>query len=365
MKKIVFCTLRNNKGPIGGPGGVLFMQKNVIGDNINGIPCEYQFNICDWNIKPFHLAVILNQILFFFKYLFCKNTYFITNDVDQADVLALMGKQYSLIFHHQGPIVQELLNLGRKMGKSQINQRKSIERYAFINSRTLHFPSSGALEMYFDNQYASCNKKEVQIGAPLYNIIVPQPIKMPKETDLLKESNVVTLFSAGTLTPAKGQDHTIKFIEEALRFFNKPVRYIIVGKGPMKDELLTNLNGLKEKHNSFKYYYYETLPHDDVMYIHSISDVYIMLHRISIFDIATLEAISNNCMVILSKVGGNIDFNKNNNIVFAEDFLRHPFALTSEIIESYKKKNLDVFEKYFSQEAYRKQYSDLLKIVTI
>ena len=220
MKQIVFCTLRNDKGSIGGPGGVLYMQKKVIGDNINGLPCKYQFNICKWNIKPFHLAVVINQLLFFFKYLFCKNTYFITNDIDQADILAFMGKPYSLIFHHQGPIIQEQMNFGHKMGILQIKLRKMIERYAFVKARTLHFPSSGALEMYFENQYASCKKEEVKIGSPMYNIIVPQPIKRPSKTDLIKDSRVITMFSAGTLTLAKGQVLTIKFIADYIKFFD-------------------------------------------------------------------------------------------------------------------------------------------------
>lgn len=44
-----------------------------------------------------------------------------------------------------------------------------------------------------------------------------------------------------------------------------------------------------------------------------------MLHRISIFDFATLEAMSQHSAVILSKIGGNLDFNMNSNVIFAED----------------------------------------------
>lgn len=44
-----------------------------------------------------------------------------------------------------------------------------------------------------------------------------------------------------------------------------------------------------------------------------------MLHRISIFDFATLEAMSQHSAIILSKIGGNLDFDMNSNIIFAED----------------------------------------------
>lgn len=43
-KKIIFTTLRNNKGATGGPGGVLFLQMTTLGNERNGIPCEYHFN---------------------------------------------------------------------------------------------------------------------------------------------------------------------------------------------------------------------------------------------------------------------------------------------------------------------------------
>ena len=45
IKQIIFCTLRDNRGATGGPGGVLYIQKNALGNEINKIPCKYQFNI--------------------------------------------------------------------------------------------------------------------------------------------------------------------------------------------------------------------------------------------------------------------------------------------------------------------------------
>lgn len=43
IKQIIFCTLRDNRGATGGPGGVLYIQKNVLGNEINKVPCKYQF----------------------------------------------------------------------------------------------------------------------------------------------------------------------------------------------------------------------------------------------------------------------------------------------------------------------------------
>ena len=69
IKEIVFLTLRDNKGATGGPGGVLFLQKQMLGEKLLGIPCKYQFNILAGNLGK--LKNILNKILFFFKYC-CK-----------------------------------------------------------------------------------------------------------------------------------------------------------------------------------------------------------------------------------------------------------------------------------------------------
>ena len=41
IKQIIFCTLRDNRGATGGPGGVLYIQKNVLGNEINKVPCKY------------------------------------------------------------------------------------------------------------------------------------------------------------------------------------------------------------------------------------------------------------------------------------------------------------------------------------
>ena len=60
--------------------------------------------------------------------------------------------------------------------------------------------------------------------------------------------------------------------------------------------------------------------------------------------------------IILSKVGGNVDFDKNNNIIFAEDIYSGKILLKSIDLESLKERNFQVFVEYFSKEAFIKQY---------
>ena len=271
-----------------------------------------------------------------------------------------MRKKYSLIFHNQGPLIQEYINFGMTKNRLKIFFFKKLERYAFVNAISLHFPSNGACETYFNNQYACCKKNEVRLASPLFNIILPTIVEESKQIVLKKDDSCVTLFSVGTLTQAKGQDRTIQFLARIIEQFEKPIRYVLVGNGPLKKSLLFALDEIKKEKKCFNYYYYESLKHEDVMYLHYISDIYIMLHRISIFDIATLEAMSQNSMIILSKTGGNIDFNKDNNIFYADDYQANDFKFTSNLIDVYKEKTRYVFNNFFSKEAFINQYVVLI-----
>lgn len=361
-KNIIFCTFRDNKGATGGPGGVLFLQKEVLGNEISGLKCIYKFNSFCGGGK---INSLLNIMSFFFECLFSKGNYYFTHDINSGLILGLLGKRYSMVYHNQGPMLEEKFNMGNKTGKLQASFIKFSERISFKNAITLHFPSNGAAKMYFDSKYASCNRDEVNLSPPLYNIIIP--VGKPKNIDfeLEVDKTTLTFFSLGTLTKAKGQDLSVDFISNFLVYYKEPVRYIIVGKGPLKEQIINKLDELKKIHHNFKYYYYESLPHNIVMYIHSISDVYIMLHRISIFDFATLEAMSQSSAIILSKVGGNPEFNYCNNVMFAEDAIENMEAFSKTDFEHLKIKNKETFDRYFSKDAFRRQYEEFVNNIVL
>lgn len=354
IKKIVFCTLRPNKGATGGPGGVLYLQKSILGDSINEIPCEYRFNKV--TIKPWILNEWINKIIFFLILIFERNTYYFTHDIETGDLLARLGKSYSMIFHHQGPVLREQTNLGYKRPKWRKIIMAKHERNAFLHANTLHFPSNGAAEMYFGDDMANCKRNEVNVKPALYNIIPQVTPCENEELNIKRDNNVITLFSLGTLTEAKGQDLTIDFICRHVNDFGKPIRFILVGKGPLKNELIQKLEELKKIIPSFSYSYIEAVSHDAVMYLHSISDIYIMLHRISIFDFATLEAMSQSSAIILSKVGGNVDLNMKDNIIFAEDVDNKSCDISIVNWNDMQRLNKQVFDEKFSKEAFVKQY---------
>lgn len=356
-KQIIFSTLRDNKGATGGPGGVLYMLKETIGDNINNrLSCKYEFNAISKNIRGKNL---FNKIIFAVKAFIRKNSYYVVHDIDAAYILAKLKIKYSLIYHNQGPITQEALNFGVKLTESKIEKNKKKEKIAFTNAVSLHFPSIGASNMYFTNKYKACELNETNIKEPLYNTIPNSSLK--KIDELKKDNDILTLFSLGTLTLAKGQDNVTNFIESLLKKSKLPVRYIIVGNGPLKETLINRLDKLVSLYPSFNYYYKEKLSHPEVMYIHSISDIYIMLHRLSIFDFATLEAMSQNTAIVLSPIGGNIDFDKESNIIYvSNNFEEGVQKLIKTDINLLKEKNRNVFETYFSIDAFKNEYIKMI-----
>lgn len=358
IKKIVFCTLRDNLGATGGPGGVLYMQKIILGNSIEGLPCEYWFNPISSKVTK--LTKILNPLIIGVKALFTTNAFFIVHDVKAGCIMSLLKKKYSIIHHQQGPCQEERINLGAKRGVISTSLLNWEERCSFTGAMSVHFPSSGAADMYFDSKYATCKKYEVKIGKPLYNVIPKTDVN--NDCPVKKAPNALTFFSLGTLTKAKGQDNTIKFMETFATIYSKPIQYIIVGKGPLKDGILTDLNKIKKNHANFTFTYIESLPHDKVMAIHKMADVYIMLHRISIFDFATLEAMSQNTAIVLSPIGGNIDFNKENNVLYVGDkYVQSAKELSSMDVEQMKESNYKVFSNYFSEKAFREQYEVLIQ----
>ena len=359
-KRIIFYAYRDDRGPLGGPGGVLYLQNRILGTKFEGIPIKYRFRskkkLFRQRIKSFYKGAIL-QI--FANELFKSDTYYICNEIGTAFALALLKRDYSLIYHQQGPIVEELTNFGVNFKLLRKPALKIIERIAFKNAKSVHFPSKGAENMYFNSPFRTCNRDEVNVGKVLHNTIDIK--KYPAFIE--KDPSKLTFLSVGTLTTAKGQDLSLDFMDDLLKKCNKPIRYIVVGVGPLRAQIVNKGSELQNKYPNFEFIYRDRLPHNEIMRLNEISDIYLMMHRISIFDLATLEAMSKSSAVILSDVGGNSDFNVEDNII-----LVNPNNYTSAIdkflnsdIEQLKEKNKEVFDKYFSNAAFKNSYLELLE----
>ena len=157
-------------------------------------------------------------------------------------------------------------------------------------------------------------------------------------------------------------DRHPKFFEELLKTTDKKIRYIMVGKGLLESGIIKSLNKLKKTFKNFDFIHIPYCTYPQIQYLQNISDIYLMLHRISVFDLATLEVMRKGKCIILSNVGGNIEFNKDNNILFFEnDYSKTVQSLQKVDIIEIGKKNKKVYEMYFSPENFKNSYLKLIE----
>ena len=359
---------RNNKGATGGPGGVLCLQKKLLGTEYQDIPLVYKFKNTRRffsRLKGLYLGAFIQV---FTRESFKLGNYYICNDIGTAFALACLHKKYSLIYHNQGPILEENHNFKTILTPRQKKRLLTVEKYAFKNAKSVHFPSKGAEDMFFNSPFRSIDKKNVNCGMVLPNTILEceSCFEYPIVEGIKPEPQKLTLLSVGTLTEAKGQDQVLDFLDIFLEIYQESVRYIVVGQGPLKENIVKKGQQLEEQYSNFQFIYIPRLNHTDILKLNFISDVYIMLHRLSIFDLATLEAMSQSSEIVLSDVGGNIDFNVENNVILVSpvNYMAAAIKLANSNVKELKALNYKVFSNYFSPNNFKLYYEKLLNNIT-
>ena len=353
----VHCLTFRVFAPYGGKGGgagVLSTQKVILGDKLDKMPIQYDFieeNRYSQG-RPNLWDIFAGAYFAIQKTKSESSAVYITHDYGTAFGLALMKKRYAMICHAQGPNLEERLNYGFKTNFWERIIVKFCEGYAFRHATQMCFPSAGAREYYFSSKYRSCNKSQVKLGPIMYNTLYADAY--PKEvTGLKREDGILTFLSVGQLTVAKGIDRCVDFFEELLNKDNtRKIRYIIVGDGILCDEIIAKFDKLRKKYGNFSYLHYKRLSYNEISYVQDISDVYIMLQRISIFDLATLEVMKKSKAIILSNVGGNPEFNKKNNIILYDNKEQAVREFLSKNISELGKLNKYVYDNYFSPKCF-------------
>lgn len=363
--KNIHCITHRAEFPNGGAGGggaVLSCMRYVIGNTIPDI--RYTFRTenkfsQDWECE---LADLWGAIQFVFDNIKDETvTAYITHDYGTAFGLYLLGKKYVYVSHLQGPRVEEKTNFGENFSfvtKKIINY---CEKKAFENAYCVCFPSMGAYKYYCQSSYKPIAPNKFKLGPILYNTLYAYP--EPEEIHgINKKNESLTFLSVGQLTIAKGMDRQTAFFEKLLKNTTKNIRYILVGSGPLKNNILNDLDSLKIQYNNFNYVYIEKCTYPQMQYLQDISDIYLMLHRISIFDLTTLEVMNKSKCVILSNVGGNSEFNKNDNIILVEDenYNKAVDEFCTKDIQELGKQNKKVYDEHFSNEKFIERYSNLI-----
>jgi glycosyltransferase involved in cell wall biosynthesis len=349
------------KKPGGGPIGAINMQKKYLGDKFYNFAIEYPYYQYQFDKELIFnkYCYIINPVNAVNKIVKSnRNTIYIANDIFSAFALYVLGKKYCLIFHGQGDIVQEWSLWGRVLSEKEKVIIREIECITIKNACLVSFPSIGAKE-YFEQ---SLNKfPKFNNGMPLYNTVFDFPV--PESIGNIKqEESKITFLSIGQFTWLKGMDRIPEFIEQYINYTGKNVRWIVVADGILKEKVAKKMR-LLEKTGKVEYINIDyKISHAQVFYLLSICNVYLMLHRVSIFDFSTLEAMYCNKAIILTDIPGNDEFNKENNIMLVKDTIE--WITVCDYIENsiyYGNENKRIYNKHFSESPFIHRYSDFFE----
>ncbi len=388
--RIVSCAFRKyvspTNGTTGGPGSVLAIQKHLFGDLYRNIPLTYLFSPTAQTFKyPPEFMAKIKDFVPSLQANYCAATYiqcmvnmlkrsshktellFVCHDVGSAYGAFLCGLKYVLIFHSQGCLVHEQRSYNFKLSESDVKLLNSMEEVVFKNAEKVYFPSKGAKDAFVKTTSMNCEViKFAQV--PLYNTIF-DPSDTYKGINVLNKLNLHSFnrettdvfLSIGDFCTNKGQDQIPSFLQEYAKRSKRKIYWIGIGNS-INSELYENLKSEQNEWLFDSTLIGKRTDHDSLLALLDLADYYIMFQRYSIFDLATLEAMQAGKGLVMSNIGGNIDVNKENNVVLVDS--DNITAAVNEVLSRSKKEfgeqNKNVFYKYFSPDSFFKAYTEML-----
>lgn len=385
--EVISCAFRKHepkKGLTGGPNGVLATEREVFGNIYHGMRMRYLFHSVDV-VYPEHLERALKGLSFMVRinfyaayYLeYCVNSWsrlssstdflFVCHDLGFAYAAYLRGCKYVLIWHTQGSMINERESFGEVLSERDKEILNELEKTVFENAEAVYFPSEGAKESYIKTAYIDTSKVRFA-EKPLYNTIPKKPENMNVKALLSKlelsenrKEDTDVFLSVGDFSENKGMERIPEILNRYVEKTGRNVYWIAVGS-KHKAGIFERLEEEKTKWRFQCLLKGERVDHDTLLALMEYTDYYIMMQRHSIFDLSTLEAMRAGKALILSKIGGNIELNREDNVIFVDpDNIDDAIA---RVIACDKygmgKLNRKVFDRYFSKECFFKSYAEMI-----
>lgn len=395
MRRVAFVCNFPDGGPGGGPSGVLSVLKSQIDREGGELECKFVFrpkvlSSVHAKIKqrirvrlfraPLVLLlhafgnVFLTLRLFRFR---SPETTVIAHDVYSAIRCQLVRVDYVLIYHGQGSLLNEFRSMGRSPGFLSRQWLCWLEESAFEAASYVGFPSDGARQAFLSTSEVSgpLLKKIGRESFIMWNGVSYRTWRAGRDlsgacgnlNDLsespafdlaqrVQNSNKKVFLTVSSLTHLKGVDRIPRLLSE-IKGFRESGLWVVVGDGPLRTEVEAEVVRFALETNFLPVV--GRLSHQQVQALMEISQYYVMAHRTSIFDMATLEAMEWGLVPILSPVGGNLEVNTSKNVIYTEKL----GAFRFEELEEYRARNLRAHSENFSSKAmadrYRKFVQDL------
>lgn len=284
---------------------------------------------------------------------------FFVHEPATACGLAAAGAVYSLVYHHQGSLATEQTeSFGRSLAPGALAYWSLIERIAMRAARRVYFPSLGARDAFLAS--AGISEADVgRIGPPLYNTILsPADEAGAAEADLLGSlpAGPGLFVSIGAFSPAKGLDRVPAFLADYSRLSGRPVWWLARGDGPGREQVIDAVARAGLTPRAFLVEH--RIANTTLRAILQRASGYVMLHRRSIFDLATLEALAAGCPTILSRTSGNLDFDLDHACLLVDEGAEEQAAgrLARADLTTMGAAARATFERHFSHTPYLARY---------
>ncbi|GAA5039109.1 glycosyltransferase family 29 protein [Microbacterium fluvii] len=378
-------------GKTGGPGGVLATQRVALGDSYRGARLEYLFQgegkaelrerlrveLAGLSAKVADIVIAGEAVRTDPAVLAARaegrRLLFVCHELGSAYGALLLGAPYVVVYHQQGSTLQEMRSIGRTPTPHENNAATSLEQLVLDNAVTVYFPSLGARDTYRATARIGEDSSISFADRALYNTVsavdhdapaagedvaeaVLRRLRLP-----VKDDQTDVFISVGDFNHDKGMDRVPALLQRHAAMSGRRVVWIAVGAA--SDQARFCAMEAAQKDWSFTARLVgERMTHDRLLALLDYADYYVMMHRRSIFDLATLEAMRAGKALILSPVGGNPEVDLDGNVLFVdEDTIDDACrVLGSRDRIEWGERNRRVFEQSFSLARFAERYTRML-----
>lgn len=298
------------------------------------------------------------------EFCFTDEDVFICHDfrIAKAFIRKFQFEKCAFVFHMQGSIYYEW---HAETGiESKIMRKYYNDTFSEICGRIkyLCFPSKGTEESLLDSEPSATRDVKKLEKKYLYNgVNCPDvdPGSLVRWVKEIRDIPCIKLVTVSNLNAAKAVERIPEYLD-AIKKAGISFKWILVGNGVKAMEVERQVekyelvNDLIWKRNG--------VPHDELMQLFSVTDFYILLHKYSVFDLSTLEAMHYGNIPILTPVGGNKEVIIDGNGLFVSEFKNADSFIElvrNGELESLKAKNAEIQNSEFDDIAFLHRYVEL------
>ena len=272
-----------------------------------------------------------------------------------------------LVYHQQGSLYREWEYFTGLQNAERKEEQDSLLISVLQQVAYVAFPSFGAKDSLIASEpsmepYVTCSGLAILYNGfdnPGYLEAVTPSVQ--KAIAHIHDFTGITFITVATLNAAKGVEQIPQFLA-ALRRKGINFQWIIIGDG-ITANLLQEQIDIYEINDTI-IWFREHLPHNDILSLLQYTDFYLLTHRFSIFDFATIEAMSYENVPILTPVGGNFEFIQDDNgvLLYHLDSCEElTYFIKDKSLSDLKKKNALIANTRFSEKAFLEGYLELIQ----